>query len=395
MIRKSFCEFFHLPISQRKGKGRDRAALPEKGVFRGLVGHRSDRDAAARRVSYCTCEVPPSPPCGNLEAADRRHSNSTTTYSLSLSLSRKSYVLATIHIHEGLKGGSTQHAQWPCWVGSCPDPTILWCLKSLAVLMPTSGGPPSVTAQPDSSWPLGRPRRPGGSWTRASPCSSAIETPSKRGMVLRATSLSMERSWIGPRESILIKAVSANSPSTKTRLIRPEPNTRSEHIINHLATTLPPTLSFLTIFPMASSSSSSGSDLSTPRSVSPSSTGSRSSATTTNKRMSLSSRRISSPYNPMAGVDVEALEDQMRVAALDGLRGYAQDHYGTVTQYHTTQYITKNMAAGYQVLREPAWNKGWPCHISNVRAVLTYSQVPHLALMSEFPKTSLASCLMS
>lgn len=60
----------------------------------------------------------------------------------------------------------------------------------------------------------------------------------------------------------------------------------------------------------------------------------------------------------MAGVDVEALEDQMRIAALDGLRGYAQDHYGTVKQYHETEYISKNMAAGYQVLREPAWNKG-------------------------------------
>ena len=79
--------------------------------------------------------------------------------------------------------------------------------------------------------------------------------------------------------------------------------------------------------------------------------------------MSLSSRRISSPFNPMAGVDVEALEDQMRIAALDGLKGYAQDHYGTVQQYHETEYITRNMAAGYQVLREPAWNKGMLCHI--------------------------------
>jgi malate dehydrogenase (oxaloacetate-decarboxylating)(NADP+) len=65
----------------------------------------------------------------------------------------------------------------------------------------------------------------------------------------------------------------------------------------------------------------------------------------------------------MAGVDVEALEDQMRIAALDGLRGYAQDHYGTVKQYHETEYISKNMAAGYQVLREPAWNKGVPFHV--------------------------------
>lgn len=69
----------------------------------------------------------------------------------------------------------------------------------------------------------------------------------------------------------------------------------------------------------------------------------------------------------MAGVDVKALEDQMRIAALDGLRGYAQDHYGTVKQYHETEYISKNMAAGYQVLREPAWNKGVPYHVSRAQ----------------------------
>lgn len=114
--------------------------------------------------------------------------------------------------------------------------------------------------------------------------------------------------------------------------------------------------------PMASNQSSSGSDLSTPRSSSPSSssTASRSSATTAAlpKRTSLSSRRFSSPFNPMAGVNIQALEDQMRIAALDGLKGYAQDHYGAVVQKQETQYISKDMAAGYQVLQEPAWNKG-------------------------------------
>lgn len=78
----------------------------------------------------------------------------------------------------------------------------------------------------------------------------------------------------------------------------------------------------------------------------------------------------------MAGVDVEAIEDQMRIAALDGLKGYAQDHYGTVEQNQQTEYITKDMAAGYQILREPAWNKGeldirmeyiysWQCNANN------------------------------
>lgn len=65
----------------------------------------------------------------------------------------------------------------------------------------------------------------------------------------------------------------------------------------------------------------------------------------------------------MASVDVDALEDQMRISALDGLRGYAQDHYGTVVQDQETEYVPKEMAAGYQVLREPAWNKGTHFHI--------------------------------
>jgi malate dehydrogenase (oxaloacetate-decarboxylating)(NADP+) len=46
------------------------------------------------------------------------------------------------------------------------------------------------------------------------------------------------------------------------------------------------------------------------------------------------------------------------MSSLDSFRGYSQDHYAAVKQYHETEYISKNMAGGYQVLREPAWNKG-------------------------------------
>lgn len=48
----------------------------------------------------------------------------------------------------------------------------------------------------------------------------------------------------------------------------------------------------------------------------------------------------------------------MKMASLDGLRGYAQNHYGEVQQYRTTDYVPKSSAGGYQVLREPFWNKG-------------------------------------
>ncbi|KUJ19223.1 malic enzyme [Mollisia scopiformis] len=73
--------------------------------------------------------------------------------------------------------------------------------------------------------------------------------------------------------------------------------------------------------------------------------------------MSLSGRRISG-FNPMAAVDVEQVEAAMKMAALDSFKGYAQNNYGTVNQYRSTDYVSKNNAGGYQVLREPAWNKG-------------------------------------
>jgi malate dehydrogenase (oxaloacetate-decarboxylating)(NADP+) len=60
----------------------------------------------------------------------------------------------------------------------------------------------------------------------------------------------------------------------------------------------------------------------------------------------------------MAAVDVTAIEAAMKQSSLDVLRGYSQDHYGKVEQYRTTDYVPKNQAGGYQVLREPAWNKG-------------------------------------
>jgi malate dehydrogenase (oxaloacetate-decarboxylating)(NADP+) len=73
--------------------------------------------------------------------------------------------------------------------------------------------------------------------------------------------------------------------------------------------------------------------------------------------MSLSGRRISG-FNPLQAVDIDAIEAQMKMAALDTLKGYSSDHYGTVKQYRETDYIMERNAGGYQVLREPAWNKG-------------------------------------
>ncbi|CAG8975663.1 hypothetical protein HYALB_00012321 [Hymenoscyphus albidus] len=111
--------------------------------------------------------------------------------------------------------------------------------------------------------------------------------------------------------------------------------------------------------PMASYSnySNTSSGLATPRSSSPSSTTSRSSATTISKRMSISGRRMSG-FNPMASVDTSAIEAAMKMSSLDTLRGYSSENYGTVKQFKATDYVPKSHAGGYQVIREPAWNKG-------------------------------------
>ncbi|KAL8418313.1 hypothetical protein RB594_001791 [Gaeumannomyces avenae] len=115
--------------------------------------------------------------------------------------------------------------------------------------------------------------------------------------------------------------------------------------------------------PMASYAySTSSSDVSTPRSASPSSAGSgrsASSRTSISNRMSISSARRMSAMNPLSTVDLSAIEEGIRVASLDQLRGYSQNKFaGEVRQIRTTEYLPMSQAAGYQVLREPVWNKG-------------------------------------
>lgn len=48
----------------------------------------------------------------------------------------------------------------------------------------------------------------------------------------------------------------------------------------------------------------------------------------------------------------------MKAQQLDQLRGYRQDTYGEVQQTRQTEYISEYQATGYQVLKEPLWNKG-------------------------------------
>lgn len=97
----------------------------------------------------------------------------------------------------------------------------------------------------------------------------------------------------------------------------------------------------------------------TPRSSSPTySVASRSSSTTISKRISISTSRRNTAMNPIGGIDIAAIEAAMKQSSLDHLKGYSQTNYPTVTQSNDTEYISQESAQGYQVLREPAWNKG-------------------------------------
>lgn len=122
----------------------------------------------------------------------------------------------------------------------------------------------------------------------------------------------------------------------------------------------------LPTWPMASASypySSSSSDISTPRSSSPSPSTGRSTHTghtSISKRISISARRTSN-WNPMSTIDIKALEEAMKAQQLDQLRGYRQDTYGEVNQAREPVYVTevtKAQATGHQVLSEPTFNKG-------------------------------------
>jgi malate dehydrogenase (oxaloacetate-decarboxylating)(NADP+) len=69
-------------------------------------------------------------------------------------------------------------------------------------------------------------------------------------------------------------------------------------------------------------------------------------------------------FNPLNSVDVSAIEEAMKVANLDQLRGYSQNHYGEVSQPCNTEYIQESEATGYQVLSQPLWNKGTDAQLS-------------------------------
>lgn len=99
--------------------------------------------------------------------------------------------------------------------------------------------------------------------------------------------------------------------------------------------------------------------------------------------------------NPIGGVDIAAIEAAMKQSSLDHLKGYSQNQYGTVEQSEDTEYVNEDSAKGYQVLREPAWNKGEISTGGFMRIHSNLLQVPPLLPKKESTRTLRVSSLMS
>jgi hypothetical protein len=203
---------------------------------------------------------------------------------------------------------------------------------------------------------------------------------------LRQGSLVSSKTPVPPRlcdgRTMLLKRVSTVSATTrpvptsstphqlsllrKSRSVRFQArNLNLSHVLRPVFSTIHPLI--LSKFnPMASfgySSSSASSAASTPAgTASPSPSSSISSLASlrmspSNKRASLSNRSIGG-INTALG-NTAALENSFKAASLDTMRGYSQNAYAVVQQTHETESIPRPRARGYQLLREPAWNKGW------------------------------------
>ncbi|KAL1901600.1 hypothetical protein Cpir12675_000470 [Ceratocystis pirilliformis] len=67
--------------------------------------------------------------------------------------------------------------------------------------------------------------------------------------------------------------------------------------------------------------------------------------------------------------NVSAIEQAMQMSSLDQFKGYMQATFPEVQQANLTQYSTEAEASGYQILREPVWNKALPLSYSSSRFI--------------------------
>lgn len=167
-------------------------------------------------------------------------------------------------------------------------------------------------------------------------------------VIFRATPKNIKGSLLRPRFRNIANHTSTTSSSTASRSLRPTAypyRAYSSTVTSHTRRTMasaPSTASTsatTTTLPTPASSSHSISPPSSVKSSNPSTV-----LTTANHR-------------PV--IDTAAIDAQMKLASLNHLAGYATTSYpDAVPQSSTTKYTPEEMARGYEVLREPFFNKG-------------------------------------
>ncbi|KAL5604151.1 hypothetical protein BROUX41_002138 [Berkeleyomyces rouxiae] len=151
-------------------------------------------------------------------------------------------------------------------------------------------------------------------------------------------------------------------------------------------------------------SASSTSNISTPRSHSPclSVSADAASAPDSHFASNYTSFPTSSPSLPSAHAaarlannkqpimssmtNVSAIEQAMKMSSLDQFKGYMQATFPEVHQANATEYTSEAEASGYQVLREPVWNKAAfsPSSFRCITSSSILSRPPATAVSSSF-----------
>ncbi|PNY27515.1 NADP-dependent malic enzyme, partial [Tolypocladium capitatum] len=253
--------------------------------------------------------------------------------------------------------------QRPIWASSPSPPALSVHADFVSCSWPeTSRAPKLVRPSPTTPWLIPPPMYPGHPMHRHHKLSTWVGPRLRRGLSHGFLINRLSRRFAASRGEQL----GLFFLSTTAILSALPPHRRFLHFASasptSSASSASSTPSTSVALPMASAQQSpDSSDVdSTPRSASPSSSvasGRSSRTSVSNKRMSVSGRRLTD-FNPMSSVDVFAIEEAMKMAALDQHRGYTQRHIAEVKQHRDTEYLEHSKAAGYQVIHEPLWNKG-------------------------------------
>lgn len=173
-------------------------------------------------------------------------------------------------------------------------------------------------------------------------------------VISRATPKNLKGSLLRPRFRNIANHTSTTSSSTASRSVR----ATAHPYRAYSSTTTRHNRRTMASAPSTAPTSTTTSTLPTPASSSPPASVKSNPSTV----LATPSVLAATTHRPL--IDTAAIDAQMKLASLNHLAGYATTSYpDAVPQSSTTQYTPEEMARGYEVLREPFFNKG-TTHIS-------------------------------